>query len=158
MSQTEKNPVVALTDVAEHRNVIYPPHLSGPFKGRAKRRVGEAVGMKNFGFNVATLEPGAWSSHRHWHTRQDEMIYLLEGELTLVNDSGRKLIKPGMAVGFPANAGEGHNLVSTGTTTAVYIEVGDRLPGDDVFYPDVDLEAKQNNPSYKFTKKDGTAV
>jgi len=158
MSKSGSIPVVYLTDVAVNTNVIYPPHLREHFEGRSKRRLGDAVGMKNFGVNLATLEPGAWSAHRHWHTRQDEMIYLLEGELTLVNDSGRKLIKPGMAVGFPANAREGHNLVNTGTTTAVYIEVGDRLPGDDVFYPDVDLEAKQNNPSYKFTKKDGTAV
>ncbi len=154
----EKSPVVALADMPEHRTVIYPQHLRGPFEGRAKRRVGEAVGMKNFGFNLTTLAPGAWSSHRHWHTRQDEMIYLLEGELTLVTDRGRTVLKPGMAAGFPANSGEGHNLVNTGTTNAVYVEVGDRLPGDDVFYPDVDLEARQNTPSYKFTKKDGSAV
>ena len=109
--------------------------------------------MKNFGVNLTTLEPGAWSAHRHWHTRQDEMIYLLEGELTLVTDGGRQVLKPGAVVGFPANSGEGHNLINTGTITAIYLEIGDRLPGDDVFYPDVDLTARQNAPSYRFTKR-----
>jgi uncharacterized cupin superfamily protein len=149
--------IAQLADIPVNRNIIYPPHLREPFAGRAKRRLGDAVGMKNFGVNLATLEPGAWSSHRHWHTRQDEMIYLIEGELTLVTDSGREVLKPGAVVGFPANAGEAHNLINTGTKTAVYLEVGDRLPGDDVYYADVDLEAKQNPPSYRFTKKDGSA-
>jgi uncharacterized cupin superfamily protein len=153
-----KAPVVAVADVPLNKSIIYPPHLKAPFEGRAKRRVGDAVGMKNFGFNITTLEPGAWSSHRHWHTRQDEMIYLLEGELTLVTDSGRSVIKPGTAVGFPANSGESHNLINSGTTTAVYIEVGDRLPGDEVTYADVDLAARQNTPSYSFTKRDGSPV
>jgi uncharacterized cupin superfamily protein len=148
--------VVRLEEVPESRGSIYPPHLQAPFEGRAKRRIGEAVGMKTFGVNVATLAPGAWSSHRHWHTRQDEMIYLLEGELTLVTDSGREVLKPGAIVGFPAGAPEGHNLINTGTRPAVYLEVGDRLPGDEARYPDVDLEARQNNPSYRFTRKDGT--
>jgi uncharacterized cupin superfamily protein len=153
-----KTPIVAAADVPLNKSSIYPQNLRAPFLGRAKRRIGDAVGMKNFGFNITTLEPGAWSSHRHWHTRQDEMIYLLEGELTLVTDQGRQVIKTGMAVGFPANAGEGHNLINDGTTTAVYIEVGDRLPGDEALYSDVDLAAQQNPPSYRFTKKDGSAV
>jgi uncharacterized cupin superfamily protein len=156
MSESGSIPVVYLTDVPENRNVIYPPHLRGHFEGRAKRRLGDAVGMKNFGVNLATLEPGAWSAHRHWHTRQDEMIYLLEGELTLVTDAGRRLLEAGAVVGFPANSGEGHNLINTGTTRAVYLEIGDRLPGDEVFYPDVDLTARQNTPSYRFAKKDGS--
>ena len=153
-----KTPIVAVADLPLNKSTIYPAHLKAPFAGRAKRRVGDAVGMKNFGFNITTLEPGAWSSHQHWHTRQDEMIYLLEGELTLVTDRGREIIKPGTAVGFPANTGEGHNLINNGTTTAVYIEVGDRLPGDEALYSDVDLAARQNPPSYSFTKKDGSAA
>jgi uncharacterized cupin superfamily protein len=84
------------------------------------------------------------------------MIYLLEGELTLVTDGGRQVLKPGAVVGFPANSGEGHNLINTGTGNAIYLEIGDRLPGDEVFYPDVDLAARQNAPSYRFTKRDGS--
>ena len=156
MSKSGSIPVVYLTDVAVNTNVIYPPHLREHFEGRSKRRLGDAVGMKNFGVNLATLEPGAWSAHRHWHTRQDEMIYLLEGELTLVTDGGREVLKAGAVVGFPANSGAGHNLVNTGTSKAVYLEIGDRLPGDEAFYPDVDLTARQNPPSYRFIKKDGS--
>ena len=155
-TKTGSSPVAYLADIPASKSVIYPPHLSGHFEGRAKRRLGDAVGMKNFGVNLTMLEPGAWSAHRHWHTRQDEMIYLLEGELTLVTDGGRQVLKPGAVVGFPANSGEGHNLINTGTITAIYLEIGDRLPGDDVFYPDVDLTARQNAPSYRFTKKDGS--
>ena len=156
MDKLAANVVVYMTEVPASKNVIYPQHLREHFDGRTKRRLGDAVGMKNFGVNLTTLEPGAWSAHRHWHTRQDEMIYLLEGELTLVTDKGRQLLKPGAVVGFPANSSEGHNLINTGTSTAVYVEIGDRLPGDEVFYPDVDLMAKQNTPSYRFTKNDGS--
>jgi uncharacterized cupin superfamily protein len=130
MSKSGSIPVVYLSDVAVNTNVIYPPHLTGHFEGRSKRRLGDAVGMKNFGGNLATLEPGAWSAHRHWHTRQDEVIYLLDRELTLVTDGGRGVLKPGVVVGFPANSGEGHNFINTRKSKAVYLEIGDRLPGD----------------------------
>ena len=101
-TKTGSSPVAYLADIPASKSVIYPPHLRGHFEGRAKRRLGDAVGMKNFGVNLTTLEPGAWSAHRHWHTRQDEMIYLLEGELTLVTDGGRQVLKPGAVVGFPS--------------------------------------------------------
>ena len=90
-----------MTEVSASKSVIYPQHLREHFDGRTKRRLGDAVGMKNFGVNLTTLEPGAWSAHRHWHTRQDEMIYLLEGELPLVTDSGPQLIKPERLWDFP---------------------------------------------------------
>ena len=76
MSKTGLTPVVYLADIPANTNIIYPPHLRGHFHGRAKRRRGDAVGMKNFGVNLVSLEPGAWSARRHWHARQDEMIYV----------------------------------------------------------------------------------
>lgn len=124
--------------------------------GRSKRALGEALGLRNFGVNLVHLEPGAASALRHWHTRQDEFIYVLEGELTLVTDAGPQLLKAGMCAGFPAGKADGHHLINRSPQPAVYLEVGDRLPGDDVYYPDVDLMARSNRPAYEFLHKDGT--
>ncbi|HEY5607493.1 MAG TPA: cupin domain-containing protein [Alphaproteobacteria bacterium] len=153
-----KAAVVDVATIPEQRGVaVYPPYLSEKMKGRARRRLGDAVGLKNFGVNLIALEPGCWSAQRHWHTRQDELVYVLEGELTLHTNDGAQAVKPGMVVGFPANCGDGHRFENTGKTTAKYIEVGDRLPGDEVVYPDVDMAARQGMPAYAFTKKDGSA-
>ena len=152
-----KATVVDVATLPEQRGVaVYPPNLSEKMKGRVRRRLGDAVGLKNFGVNLITLEPGNWSAQRHWHTRQDELVYLLEGELTLHTNDGAQPLKAGMVVGFPANCGDGHRLENTGKPVARYIEVGDRLPGDEVVYPDVDMAAKQG-VAYAFTKKDGSA-
>src|SRR5260221_12531464 len=103
--------------VPEQKGVmVYPPHLREQMNGRARRRLGDAVGLKNFGVNLTALEPGTWSAQRHWHTRQDELVYVLEGELTLHTNDGAPKLKPGMAIGFPANCGDGHRLENTGTT------------------------------------------
>ena len=152
-----KAAVVDVATIPEQRGVaVYPPNLGEKMKGRVRRRLGDAVGLKNFGVNLITLEPGCWSAQRHWHTRQDELVYLLEGELTLHTNDGAQVVKSGMVVGFPANCGDGHRFENTGKTTAKHVEVGDRLPGDEVVYPDVDMAAKQGI-AYAFTKKDGSA-
>lgn len=149
--------VVDPATLPEQKGVgVYPPHLRVGLEGRARRRLGDAVGVKNFGVNLTTLEPGTWSAQRHWHTRQDELVYVLEGELTLHTNDGTQVVKAGMVIGFPANCGDGHRLQNTGKVPAKYLEVGDRLPGDEVVYPDVDMAAKMNPPSSQFTKKDGT--
>lgn len=134
----------------------YPPTLRGPMEGRSRKRLGDAVGIKNFGINLGILEPGAWSAQRHWHTRQDELVYVLEGELTLVTSAGEQTVRKGAVIGFTANSGDGHRLENRTKSRAVYIEVGDRLPGDEVVYPDVDMAAKQNPVGYAFSKKDGS--
>jgi len=89
--------------------------------------------------NLVTVPPGAWSALRHWHTRQDEFVYVLDGELALVTDAGEQILRPGMAAGFPAGTPDGHHLVNRSTAPATYLEVGDRVPGDEVHYPDADL-------------------
>ena len=150
--------VVDPAKVPEQKGVsAYPPYLAEKLKGRARRRLGDAAGVKNFGVNLTSLEPGTWSAQRHWHTRQDELVYVLEGELTLYTNNGSQVVRAGMVVGFPANCGDGHRLENTGKTVAKYLEIGDRLPGDEVVYPDVDMAAKQGLPAYSFTKKDGSA-
>src|SRR5437879_4094557 len=106
----------------------------GPYKprvaGRHKRRLGDHAGLRNFGVNLTRIDPGAESSMRHWHAKQDEFIYVLKGEVTLVTDAGRQRLKPGMAAGFPAGKADGHQLVNETKKPVPYLEIGDRTPGD----------------------------
>ena len=102
------------------------------------------------------LAPGAWSSQRHWHSRQDELVYVLEGEVALVTDGGEDTLSPGMVAAFPAGDANGHHLVNRGERDALVLEIGDRSPGDEVVYPDVDMAARMDTPAYSFTRRDGT--
>jgi uncharacterized cupin superfamily protein len=124
--------------------------------GRAKQKLGDALGLKNFGVNRTTLKPGAASALRHWHAKQDEFVYVLSGELVLVTDAGEQLSSAGMAAGFPAGAADAHQLVNRSDRDAVYLEVGDRTAGDAVTYPDDDLDARAVLGGWQFTRKDGT--
>ena len=134
----------------------YPEPYKTRVAGRHKRRLGDAAGLKNFGVNLTRLDPGAESSMRHWHTKQDEFIYVLEGELTLVTDAGRQKLKSGMAAGFPAGRADGHQLVNETRRPVVYLEVGDRTPGDGAAYSEADLAAKLVDGKWVFTHKDGS--
>jgi uncharacterized cupin superfamily protein len=124
--------------------------------GRHRRRLGDAAGLKNFGVNLTRLDPGAESSMRHWHVKQDEFIYVIEGEATLVTEAGRQTLTPGMAAGFPAGTADGHQLVNETGRPVVYLEIGDRAPGDGATYTDVDLAARMVDGKWVFTHKDGT--
>ncbi|MGZ8219196.1 cupin domain-containing protein [Methylomagnum sp.] len=125
--------------------------------GRSKQALGDALGLQTFGVNLVRLEPGAVSALRHWHTRQDEFICVLEGEVTLVTERGEQCLGPGLCAGFPAGKADGHCLMNRGSAVAVYLEVGDRLPGDQAHYPDADLEARAGRGAYQFFHKDGSA-
>lgn len=135
----------------------YPGALKERVAGRAKRVLGDPLGIKNFGVNLTTLIPGAWSALRHHHARQDEFVYIVSGHPTLVTDAGRAKMAPGQCAGFPAGDGDGHCLINETDADVVYLEVGDRTPGDAVAYPDEDLLAKAAS-SWSFTRKDGAAV
>jgi uncharacterized cupin superfamily protein len=132
----------------------YPPPYAEPCMKRIKRALGNAAGLKTFGVNLTEIPPGGWSAQRHWHTRQDEFIYIVEGELTLVTDDGEFLLKPGMAAGFPAGKPNGHHLINRSSKSATYLEIGDRTAGDEAFYPEADLWA-QPDAKTKFTKRNG---
>jgi uncharacterized cupin superfamily protein len=121
----------------------YPEPLRKFVAGRAKRKLGDVFGLRNFGVNLTTLAPGAMSALRHWHFRQDEFVYMLEGEAVLVTDAGEQVLRPGMAAGFPAGKRDGHHLINRSDREAVYLEVGDRLPGDEADYPDMDMVTRQ---------------
>jgi uncharacterized cupin superfamily protein len=142
--------------VAAASGTNYPDPLKPRVAGRIKKKLGDALGLKNFGVNLTTLKPGAQSALRHWHEKQDEFIYVVRGELVLVTDAGEQTLTSGMCAGFPAGRADGHHLVNRGTHDAVYLEVGDRTPGDAATYPDDDLAASATAHGWTFTRKDGT--
>ncbi|MBW4642126.1 MAG: cupin domain-containing protein [Goleter apudmare HA4340-LM2] len=144
-------------NVPSRSSSIYPDEFKPLVQGRVKQALGNAAGLKNFGVNLVTLHPGSCSALRHWHTQQDEFIYVIAGEITLVTNTSEQILEPGMMVGFPAGEENGHQLVNHTETVAVYLEVGDRSPDDEVYYPDVDLIAKPGVGGDRiFIRKDGT--
>ena len=134
----------------------YPAQYRSAVAGRAKRRLGDALGLKNFGVNLTTIKPGAGSALRHWHSHEDEFIYMVSGELVLLTDGAEQVLTAGTCAGFPAGKADGHCLVNRSNRDAVYLEIGDRNPQDDVLYPDNDLVARATPQGRRFTKKDGT--
>jgi uncharacterized cupin superfamily protein len=134
----------------------YPEPFASRMRGREKRPLGDAFGLTNFGVNLTRLAPGAISALRHAHTKQDEFVYILEGHPTLVTDAGETALAPGMCAGFKAGTGDGHHLVNRSAQDVVYLEVGDRTPGDQGTYPDDDLRAALGpDGKWRFTHKDG---
>jgi uncharacterized cupin superfamily protein len=152
--EQSSRPVVldALAQQGKRGLTGYPQPFRARVAGRTKAKLGDPFGLTNFGVNITRLEPGASSALRHWHTRQDEFVYMLEGELVLITDAGEQVLTPGMCAGFPAGEANGHHLVNRTDTTAVYLEVGDRMDGDEAFYPDEDLRYTDGT----FLHRDGT--
>ena len=124
--------------------------------GREKRPLGDLFGLSNFGVNLTKLAPGAVSALRHTHTKQDEFVFVLAGHTALHTDEGRTLLSPGMCAGFKAGTGNGHRLVNETSQEVVYLEVGDRSPGDEGQYPDDDIKAVLMDGKWSFQRKDGT--
>ena len=134
----------------------YPEPFASRMAGRLKHTLGDLFGLTNFGVNLTRLAPQAASALRHAHTRQDEFVYILQGHPTLHTDEGRTLLAPGMCAGFKAGTGNAHRLVNETAEEVVYLEVGDRTPGDEGSYPDDDLTALRVEGGWKFCHKDGT--
>jgi uncharacterized cupin superfamily protein len=133
----------------------YPAQFAGGFERRVKRALGDAGGLTQFGVNLTTLEPGVASALRHWHAKEDEFIYVLEGELTLVTDAGEERLGPGMAACFPAGDANGHQLVNRTDAPATYLEVGTRSREEDVEYPGIDLLLERRDGTGRFLHKSG---
>ncbi len=157
MSQDEKRVAIA-ADTAPPR--AKPSNYPEPFFSRMGRRVkrplGDLFGLNNFGVNLTTLLPGGELALRHAHTRQDEFIFVLEGEPTLITDAGETVLRPGMCAGFKAGTGDGHHLVNRTDRDVIYLEVGDRTAGDAGSYPDDDIQAAlDSSGKWVFTHKDG---
>ena len=133
----------------------YPEPFAARMAGREKRPLGDVFGLTSFGVNLTRLAPGAVSALRHAHTKQDEFIYILQGHPTLCTDAGRTPLAPGMCAGFKAGTGNGHHLINETADDVVYLEAGDRTPGDEGSYPDDDLKASMVNGKWQFVHKDG---
>ncbi len=121
---------------------------------RSRKKLGDAGGLSDFGVNVTRLPPGEWSSQRHWHSHEDEFVYVLEGELVLVEDEGETVLRAGDAAAFPKGAGNGHNMINRSAKDALYIEIGSRHPEDVTICSDIDLMSA--NADGRFLHKDGT--
>lgn len=146
-------------DVPLHpKQTNYPEPFASAVKGREKRRLGDVFGLSNFGVNLTRLKPGAISSVRHSHSKQDEFVYVLEGFPTLITDAGPTKLEPGMCAGFSAGSNDAHHLRNETAEDVWYIEVGDRGSGDQVTYPDDDLAVSVKDGSFSFTRKDGSAT
>lgn len=143
-------------DVPARTGTIYPPPYDAALAGRAKRALGDLFGLTQFGVNLTVLAPGSSSAQRHWHESEDEFIYVLDGEVTLVDDAGEQLLTAGMCVGFKAAVPNGHMLVNRSAAPASYLEVGTRSEGDRAHYPEADMLAVKENGKFRITRKDGT--
>lgn len=133
----------------------YPEEFKPVVAGRVKKRLGEEALLQNFGVNLVELAPGSVSALRHWHDKQDEFIYVVSGEITLLTNAGEEILKVGDCAGFPAGVADGHCLINRSGEKATYLEIGDRTPGDRVTYPDDDLVAQNSAKGWIFTRKDG---
>lgn len=147
--------VVAAEAPARAKPSNYPEPFAARMAGRQKRPLGDLFGLTNFGINLTKLAPGAASALRHAHTKQDEFVYILQGHPTLHTDEGQTRLSPGMCAGFRAGTGNGHRLINETREEVVYLEVGDRTPGDEGSYPDDDLKALMIDGKWKFVHKDG---
>ncbi len=155
MSQRLRPPALDPATLPARKGSVYRHPYRAELAGRAKQALGDALGLKGFGVNLVRLGPGDWSSPRHWHSDEDEFVYLLEGELVLVTDTGERRLTPGMAAGFPARVADGHHLVNRGPDEAVYLEVGSRSAEDVIRYADVDLVARSGPGGRVFTNRKG---
>jgi uncharacterized cupin superfamily protein len=146
-----------LSEIESHRGTLYPAPFHPRVADREKKRLGDAFGLTQFGVNLTTLGPGCESALRHWHTHEDELIYVLSGELVLVTDDGEQVVRAGHVVGFPAGKSDAHHLVNRSAQPAQYLEVGSRIEADDAHYPDDDLAWKVVDGRVIAAHKDGTA-
>lgn len=147
-------PRIDIAAVPVRRGSGYPPPFDTPCATRTRQRLGNAGNLTDFGVNLMRLPPGGWSSQRHWHSHEDEFVYVLEGELILVEDAGETLLRAGDCAAFPRNSGQGHHLINRSSTTATYLEVGSRNPQDVITCSDVDMMSPATDG--RFLHKDGT--
>ncbi|WP_116808020.1 cupin domain-containing protein [Steroidobacter cummioxidans] len=147
-------PKIDLSTVPVRQGCPYPPPFDAACAERIRRRLGDAGGLRDFGVNLMALPPGNWSSQRHWHSHEDEFVYILEGELTLVEDDGETILRKGDFAAFPKGTGNGHHMINKSSTVAVYLEVGSRQREDLTTCSDIDVMS--SNADGRFVHKDGT--
>jgi uncharacterized cupin superfamily protein len=147
-------PKIDLAAVPARKGSTYPRPFDAPCADRVRQRLGDAGGLADFGVNLMRLPPGGWSSQRHWHSHEDEFLYVIDGELTLVEDGGETLLRAGDCAAFAKNSGNGHHLINKSGAMATYLDIGSRAPADVVVYSDIDMMI--SGADRRFTHKDGT--
>ncbi len=149
-------PIRAL-DVVARTTTIYPPPYAATVAGRAKRALGDQFGFSQFDVNLTVLAPGSASAERHWHEKEDEFIFILEGEVVLIDDDGEHLLTPGMCAGFKAGDPNAHKLVNRSSLPVTLLEIGTRSDVDRAHYPEADMAAEKEGGKFRITRKDGTS-
>ena len=131
------------------RGSAYPPPYDAPCQARVRAQLGDAGGLTAFGVNLLTLEPGVWSAQRHWHSAEDEFVWVLEGEVVLITDAGEEVLRPGDCAAFKAGEADGHHLVNRSDRPAKVLEIGNRSESDGCIYPDIDLISEPGDDFYR---------
>ncbi len=149
-------PKIDVAAIAGRKGSSYPPPYDAPCAERVRQRLGEAGGLTDFGVNLMRLPPGNWSSQRHWHSHEDEFVYVIQGELTLVEDAGETVLRAGECAAFPKNSGDGHHLINKSDAMSLYIEIGSRQAADVTICSDIDMMSI--NADGRFVRKDGTPI
>jgi len=147
-------PKIDLAAVPVRKGAGYPHPFDEPCAGRTRKRLGDAAGLRDFGVNLMALPPGGWSSQRHWHSHEDEFVYVLEGELALIEDDGEIILRTGDCAAFPKATGNGHHMINRSDVMAVYLEVGSRSPADLTTCSDINMMS--SSADGRFTHKDGS--
>ena len=148
-------PKIDIDTIAPRLTSAYPPPYDQATAGREKRALGDAGGLNDFGVNLLLLRPGAASALRHWHVHEDEFVYVLSGEVVLIEDEGETLLRLGDAAAFPKNAPNGHQLINRSDADAVLLEVGTRADEETAYYSDIDMKVEKRDGAYAFTRKSG---
>jgi uncharacterized cupin superfamily protein len=148
-------PKIDIAKVPVDSRTNYPEPFNRAVEGRLRRRLGNAAGLDQFGVNLTTLKPGSATALRHWHEKEDELIYILEGEVVLIEDAGETLLKPGDAAGFKANVRNGHHLVNKSKSDAVLLEIGTRSKNERAEYADIDMQVIRDESGFRYLHKDG---
>jgi uncharacterized cupin superfamily protein len=151
-------PKIDITKIPAQQIASYPKEFAAVISGREKQRLGDAVGLTQFGVNISRIKAGSASALRHCHEQEDEFIYMLEGELVLQENDGETILKPGDAAGFKAGSGIAHCLVNRTTRDAVYLEVGTRAKAERVHYPDVDFMMERDDKSRRWFRRSGEPI
>ncbi|MBJ7403061.1 MAG: cupin domain-containing protein [Bradyrhizobium sp.] len=147
-------PKIDIAAVPAREGSGYPAPFAGPCAERIRKRLGDAGGLTDFGVNLMRLPPGSWSSQRHWHSHEDEFVYILEGEVTLIEDGSETVLRAGDCAAFPKASGNGHHMINRSNMTAIYLEVGSRSQADLITCSDIDMMSPASDG--RFLHKDGT--
>jgi uncharacterized cupin superfamily protein len=151
-------PKIDIEKIAAQQIASYPKEFAPVISGRSKQRIGDAVGLTQFGVNITRIKAGSASALRHWHEQEDEFIYILEGELVLRENDGETVLKPGDAAGFKAGSGIAHCLENRSKPDAIYLEVGTRARNERVHYPDVDFMMERDASGRRYFRKSGEPI